>query len=765
MNVGFTHLNFISFPVLLLFAIFSVAVNAQTINGKFTDRDGRTLLILGQDLGSVQGYVDSGFFPEIGGATMYTDVYDFAGLNSVTNYGAGDIGLQEAIDRWPNSVLSIGLWMVEDNDGVGQDHPNGLTELVNGVYDASLQRFADFCNRNDPHPIFLRIGYEFDGPWNAYDPGKYQNGYRYIKNFLDARGVTNVAYVWQSAAWGATGSNFTPWYPGDEYVDYVGLSFFFFDDNFNADELQALLDFARSKNKPIQMSEVSAQYHDFNEGRFHPFDSPGSPIAVSGQDAWNQYFRDQLLPFVRNNSDVIRQVAYINADWQSQDQWRWPDAGNGFWGDTRIEADPVIAQNWANEISDTSFWIHGGPSLFSSLGVDGATIGTPLPRPTRTPSGQTPDPTPTSVPTTPPLPGDNVLFEAESGTILGSASVFDDAAASGGAGIAFISSNGAGFSVSGVPAAGSFDIRYASELSGEISIRINGNNVGNVSFSSTGAWVGTYSTVTANFDVPANASVDVFFENGDSAMNVDHLEFESISNTSPTPAPTFVPTPNPSLRPSPIPESDWYFIVHKPTGSKIQSCATETLTPIGSRPNANRGDCVQWKRIENGAFFHIQNRISSTFMKPDTAEDGSPISVVPNTWRGNWTQWNFEARGDGFGHIVNRGTGKYIQLGGRPNADIAQQPSSWRGDFTRWRFDPVTSIESCPEGYSLSGLGQCATTRGCVFPNFEVRQVGGIPLPDGSANISYTCAEECNDGDNGAGVVRTGPSSCDHLFP
>ena len=355
------------------------------INGKFTPVDGRTLLILGQDLDSVAGYTNSGFFPEIGGFTNYTNVYDFAGLDSDENYGSGTMNMQRGLNTYPNSALSIGLWMVEDNDGVGIDRPTGLTDLVNGVYDSSLQRFADFCNNNDPRPIFLRIGYEFDGPWNAYDPGRYQNAYRYIYNFLQNRGVTNVAYVWQSAAWGETGTNFDPWYPGDQYVDYVGLSFFFFDQNFNADELQALLDFARNKNKPIQMSEVSAQYYEFDQGTFHPFDNPGAPQNIGGQGIWDQYFRDQLLPFVRNNNDVVRVVAYINADWQNQPQWRWPDAGNGFWGDTRIEANSTITTNWQNEIGDSNFWLHGSPSLLSDLGIQGGPSPTPAPTPAPTP--------------------------------------------------------------------------------------------------------------------------------------------------------------------------------------------------------------------------------------------------------------------------------------------------------------------------------------------------------------------------------------------
>ena len=65
-------------------------------------------------------------------------------------------GLQSAMDQYPNSALAIGLWMVEDNDGIGEDHPNGLTELVNGVYDDQLRRFADFAKDNAPRTDFFK---------------------------------------------------------------------------------------------------------------------------------------------------------------------------------------------------------------------------------------------------------------------------------------------------------------------------------------------------------------------------------------------------------------------------------------------------------------------------------------------------------------------------------------------------------------------------------------------------------------------------------
>ncbi|WP_081415725.1 glycosyl hydrolase [Aquimarina latercula] len=360
-------------PLLFLLLIFMPGVTensvAQTILGKFAPISGKTMLFIGQDLGSIDGYVNSGKFPTPAGVTMYTDIYSMAGLNTTINYGAGDIGLQAALDRYPNSALSVGLWMVEEADGEGEVHPNGLIEIVNGFHDNELIKFRDFAKRNAPRPIFLRIGYEFDGPWNGYNPTRYIAAYKYIVDFLNAQGVTNVAYVWQSATWGEnTGNIIDSYYPGDNYVDYVGLSFFFFNENFNGDNLEYILNFARNKDKPVMMAEVSAQYYEFDQGTFHPFDRPGSPQSLGGKGIWDQYFADQLIPFIDNNLDVIRAVAYINADWQSQPLWKWPDANAGFWGDTRIEKNNTISTNWSNYIDNGNF-LHGGSNLLNDLGV------------------------------------------------------------------------------------------------------------------------------------------------------------------------------------------------------------------------------------------------------------------------------------------------------------------------------------------------------------------------------------------------------------
>ena len=85
---------------------------------------------------------------------------------------------------------------------------------------------------------------------------------------------------------------------------------------------------------------------------------------------------------------------------------------------------------------------------------------------------------------------------------------------------------------------------------------------------------------------------------------------------------------------------------------------------------------LKWELVENGEYFHIRSVDADKFIKPDTAEDGSLISIQPTTWVGNWTQWAFFDRGDGYGHIINRGTGKQIFFPAKLRENIQLRPTS-----------------------------------------------------------------------------------------
>lgn len=90
--------------------------------------------------------------------------------------------------------------------------------------DEDIRKLGDWI-KSKRVPVYLRIGYEFDFTYNNYDPNLYIQTFRKIVQIFREKNVSNCAFVWQSAAYRRERS-FKDWYPGDEYVDWIGSSWF-----------------------------------------------------------------------------------------------------------------------------------------------------------------------------------------------------------------------------------------------------------------------------------------------------------------------------------------------------------------------------------------------------------------------------------------------------------------------------------------------------------------------------------------------------------
>lgn len=113
-----------------------------------------------------------------------------------------------------------------------------LDEINSGSQDALIaSRAADV--RRFGAPIFIRWGWEMNGYWMEWaglhnnspgrhdGPAKYIQAWRRIHDLFQREGATNVSWVWAPndesiprLAWNRIGA----YYPGDRYVDWVGLS-------------------------------------------------------------------------------------------------------------------------------------------------------------------------------------------------------------------------------------------------------------------------------------------------------------------------------------------------------------------------------------------------------------------------------------------------------------------------------------------------------------------------------------------------------------
>ncbi|MEM7460888.1 MAG: hypothetical protein AAF331_15600, partial [Pseudomonadota bacterium] len=71
--------------------------------------------------------------------------------------------------------------------------------------------------------------------------------------------------------------------------------------------------------------------------------------TVSSAQIWDEWYAP-LFAWMNDNTDVVRGFAYINVDWDSQPMWGAPYA-NGFWGDSRLQANPEIADRFNTELA------------------------------------------------------------------------------------------------------------------------------------------------------------------------------------------------------------------------------------------------------------------------------------------------------------------------------------------------------------------------------------------------------------------------------
>ena len=105
-------------------------------------------------------------------------------------------------------IPQIGLSMTED----GNPSAHYEDDVAAGLYDAEIQNFIDGL-RNLAIPVYLRIGYEFNGvSWNGYLPESYKSAFTRITNMIRNYNL-EVATVWCFAMDGVM--NYMDYYPGD----------------------------------------------------------------------------------------------------------------------------------------------------------------------------------------------------------------------------------------------------------------------------------------------------------------------------------------------------------------------------------------------------------------------------------------------------------------------------------------------------------------------------------------------------------------------
>jgi len=290
---------------------------------------GSVLLIAGQAREEFRDYLvnvtgQGRHAPRPVGAAFYTSL-NLTGLRSPHANEPGDHHQDMEYLRMVQNplVMQVALWMSRE-----QLHQVAAGEFTTSI--AALHRELASLDR----PVFLRIGYEFDGPHNRYPPEIFVQAYRVIARAM--RQSPDIILVWHSFALIPTYQEhpFTAWYPGDEYVDWVGISYFQVGEEgyYRGPNRDPVIAFAREKGLPVIIAEASPNRYTRRQK------------TLKGE-AWWDYWFAPLFRMIDENPET-RALSIINVDWDSQRQHNFLD-----WGDSRLDSDPVILRRWRQEAS------------------------------------------------------------------------------------------------------------------------------------------------------------------------------------------------------------------------------------------------------------------------------------------------------------------------------------------------------------------------------------------------------------------------------
>ncbi|WP_341676130.1 fibronectin type III domain-containing protein [Niveibacterium sp. SC-1] len=341
--------------------------------------------------------VSGGFTSASGSLSVNADWYKYG-------YGPQDLSFIKNTSKLAGAAIAVGYWIGGDYD---YDIANGTNvsgeNAGNILWENTKRMITDL--KNTGRPILLRVGYEAEAPWNGHWPANYKTVWSRIKAEINAQGATNIATVWQLAAycpatdfWGAgitprtlvasqpiaaTGANsngvvnvsesnpgavYDQWYPGAD-ADWTGISIFDPEDCANGyGAIQSVVNYLKTKGKPILVAESAARGYDYNPSTgLYSYNQQGkaSRPNLSATTVWNEWYAP-FFQFVRTNSDWIRAVAYISDDWQKYTHWQCSVDANGNkisgcaeanWGNTRVDVNATIKANWLAQLSSDGKFI------------------------------------------------------------------------------------------------------------------------------------------------------------------------------------------------------------------------------------------------------------------------------------------------------------------------------------------------------------------------------------------------------------------------
>jgi hypothetical protein len=181
-------------------------------------------------------------------------------------------------------------------------------QITDGKRDAYLKAQAEAV-KSYGGPVFVRLDWEMNADWYpdwnlpGVTPAQFIAGWRYVYEIFQQVGATNAAFVWCPNLWnGPGGQSPDTWYPGDAYVDWLGV------DAYPQSAVQSFIltgpgglddtaKFAQQHDKPLMVAEWAPALPQ--------------PDTVAAMDL--------ILDFAKQNPTTVKALVYFDFNTNGKD--------------------------------------------------------------------------------------------------------------------------------------------------------------------------------------------------------------------------------------------------------------------------------------------------------------------------------------------------------------------------------------------------------------------------------------------------------------
>jgi beta-mannanase len=141
-----------------------------------------------------------------------------------------------------------------------------LSTIIDGSHDAYITRFADAV-RDAKWTVAIRFAHEMNGNWypwaegvNGNTAGQYAQAWRHIHDLFAREHADNVIWIWAPNIIRSAKTPLRELYPGDAYVDWIGLSAYDVTERTAAALIDPTLnEIRRFTAKPLLITEIGGR--------------------------------------------------------------------------------------------------------------------------------------------------------------------------------------------------------------------------------------------------------------------------------------------------------------------------------------------------------------------------------------------------------------------------------------------------------------------------------------------------------------------------